>query len=506
MARWIDTILNRNKTGIRPKYNFTSYLKYMATGSFYKISDVRSSESSITIKNQIDIMRALVKDSQIDTALSYYATDATLTNSAGQIIWATSDNKDIAETINQLFKKWNVNTYARDHILELATVGNLYMPTTFMYREDGLSNRSKHKIALDNNTIPDTNFDIIPSTKIPPENVLHLWYQGKPMGYLYQEDTKSGWKTDITNLPEDAVIHFSLGGLLGDYTINCIDENSEEKEYDILFAEPLMARAIQPTQTLSLLEDAVVLSSLSKVIRFINVECGNANDETEVMQALQDIKNAIEQNMSINTSDGDVQSYVNPQSPNNLIYLPRINGQDAVTITDLNMQVNEEQDSKLLQYYMDKKLSVLGVPKEAMNFSSNEGLGGAGAVMSQRSALYANSLNRLMTAYIEGWTTALNTYFENKNMTGLIGNFELHMNPIITQQSTIQFEKRDSALSQAQQLVDLLKGVGMTDKKQVRTALSEILTEVFPGIGSEALNWDIDLSESAEEGMSDVGV
>ena len=292
--------------------------------------------------------------------------------------------------------------------------------------------------------------------------------------------------------------------MLGNYTINCYDKDNNETTYDIMFAEPLMAKAVQPTQTLSLLEDAVVLSSLSKTIRFINVDCGNNNlDETEIAQTLTDIKNAIEQNMSINTNSGDVQSYVNPQSPNNLIYLPKIDGADPISITDLNMQTDQEGDSKLLDYYMDKKLSVLGVPKEAMNFSSNEGLGGAGSVMSQRSALYANSLNRLMTAYMQGWTNALNTYFINRGMSGFVDNFELHMNPIITQQSTIQFERRDSALSQAQAVVDLFKDAGIDNRKELGIALSEILSEVFPQMGSSATGWNIDLSESEEGGLND---
>ena len=499
MANWMKRLLpNRRKK----EYDLMSYLKYLATGSFYKMSDVRSESDALNIKNQIDIMRALAADSQINTALSYYATDATTTNSSGQIIWATSERSEIADVINQLFKAWNINSYARDHILELATIGNLYIPTTLMYKDHSL--RMRERVVLDNNTIPDSDFNIIPSTKISTDAILHLYYEGESRGYIYKPDSENEWNSDIQNLPEDAVIHFSLGGLLGNYTINCYDKDNNETTYDIMFAEPLMAKAVQPTQTLSLLEDAVVLSSLSKTIRFINVDCGNNNlDETEIAQTLTDIKNAIEQNMSINTNSGDVQSYVNPQSPNNLIYLPKIDGADPISITDLNMQTDQEGDSKLLDYYMDKKLSVLGVPKEAMNFSSNEGLGGAGSVMSQRSALYANSLNRLMTAYMQGWTNALNAYFINRGMSGFVDNFELHMNPIITQQSTIQFERRDSALSQAQAVVDLFKDAGIDNRKELGIALSEILSEVFPQMGSSATGWNIDLSESEEGGLND---
>lgn len=481
-----------------------SWLRSLVTGSLYRISDLRGNTSVADIKTQIDTMRALARDSQISTALSYYATDATTTNTAGEIIWATASDTDkgseeAALIVNELFKRWEIAKYARDHILELATIGNLYIPTTYLYKEDSQSYVRKH-VALDNNTIPETDFDIVPSYKIPPETIVHLWYRGAPTGFLMDPDENAN-QSDLLILPETACIHFSLGGLLGDYTIDTSDYDGNAITYDIQFAQPLMAQAVQPTQTLGLLEDALILSSLSRTIKFLNVECGS--QEEEIRDALQQIKDTIEQQLALNTSTGDAQSFVNPQSPNNLIYLPKINGNDAISITDLNMTEAQEADNNLLNYYQDKKLSVLGVPKEAMNFSSNEGLGGAGSVLSQRSALYANSLQRLENAYIAGWTDAINKYFIARNLSGFVNKFKLHMNPIITTQSTVQFEKRDAALSQAQVLVDLLKSVGVTNVDDYKTGLTEVLSEVFPQIGAGVVGWSIDVTESEEGGAGD---
>lgn len=494
--KWIDRLVpSRSKL-----LDARSWIRSVISGSLYRVSDIRGNTSVADIKTQIDTMRALARDSQISTALSYYATDATTTNTAGEIIWATGvddKSKDVAEVINALFKRWDVNNYARDHILELATVGNLYIPTTYLFKESAQT-YTRQGVVLDNNTILEDEFDIVPSYKIPPESIVHLWYQGQPQGYIMDPDTDS-IQQDMLILPEAACIHFSLGGLLGDYTIDTIDNDGNPKTYDIQFATPLMSQAVQPTQTLGLLEDAVILSSLSRTIKFISVECGS--QEEEIRDSLQQIKDAIEQQLSLNTSTGDAQSFVNPQSPNNLIYLPKINGNDPLSILDLNMAEASDADNKLLDYYQDKKLSVLGVPKEAMNFSSNEGLGGAGSVLSQRSALYANSLQRLENAYIQGWTNAINKYFIAKNMSGFVNQFKLHMNPIITTQSTVQFEKRDAALGQAQSIVDLLKNTGVIDSETYRKALTEILSEVFPQIGADTLNWDIDVTEEPEGGV-----
>lgn len=472
-----------------------SFLRSILAGSLYRVSDIRGSESLADIHTQIDTMRALARDSQINTALSYYATDATTVNTKGQIIWATSNdpkNQEVAEIINKLFERWNINAYARDHILELATIGNLYIPTTHLYK-DRSEDARRVGVALDNNTIAEEEFDIIPSTKLDPESVVHLWFQGKPEGYIYQPDDD---QSNYDMFTESSIVHFSLGGLLGDYWLDTVDKDHNPKKYDIQFAQPLMDKAVQPTQTLSLLEDSLLLASLTRVVKFINVECGGTDDELEIRDQLQQIKDIIENQLSLNTDTGDAQSFINPQSPNNLIYVPKVNGQDAISITDLNMAPSTEQDNNLLNHYQDKKLSVLGIPKEAMNFSSNEGLGGAGAVMSQRSALYANSLQRLMTAYIAGWTSAINIYFQARGMSGFIGKYQLHMNPIITTQSTIQFEKRDAALSQATSLVTLLKDLKVKDKASYQKAISEILSEVLPQVGSEAVGWNVDVSDA----------
>ena len=493
----------------QPSYDMTGYLRSAVTGGLYRISDLKSQSNVSDIRTLITTMRSLAEDSQVSTALSYYATDATTPNTSGQIIWATDVSSDIkcAELINGLFKRWKINTYARDHILELATIGNLYIPTTgFKHNLSTEYATSRMYIGLDHHDIEDEDYDIIPSHMIDPENIVHIWNNYSPFGYIYDPKQQIGQikyqEADMVLLPETSVIHFSLGGVIGKYSIEAQDMSGSQVEYDIQFAKPLMQSAVQPTQTLNLLEDATILSSLIKVIRFVGINCKNA-DETEIETTLLSIKNIIEQQLSLNTGSGDTQSFINPQSPNNLIYLPMVDGSMPIDIVDLNMKDEGEAANVLLDYYQNKKLSVLGIPKEAMNFSSSEGLGGAGAVMSQRSALYANALQRIETAYISGWTDAINKYFQMRNLNQYIDQFELHMNPILTELSTVQFEKRDSALSQASSIVQLMQDLNNTDEKDFKSAISEILTEALPKTSSEVSSWDINVSQpqDSEQGF-----
>ena len=346
------------------------------------------------------------------------------------------------------------------------------------------------------------DYDIIPSYMIPQEDIVHLWYQGVPQGYIYQPDSSgtSFSGEDIISYPESSIIHFSLGGLLGKYHISGVNSQGDQVDYDIQFADPILAQAVQPTQTLSLLEDAMLLSSLTRTVRFINVDCGTTTEEVEIRQNLQTIKDMIEQQLALNTATGSAESFVNPQSPNNLIYLAKVNGADAVSITDLNMGEPTESENKLLNYYQDKKLSVLGVPKEAMNYSSAEGLGGAGAVMSQRSALYANHLARIETAYKNGWRDALNKYFLSRNMSGFVDKFVLNMNPIITNLDQVLFDKRDSSISQADSIVNMMKGLGINNEDDYKKAVTEILTQAFPKTGADVMNWKVDLNAGEEAG------
>lgn len=505
MATWYERLF-------RPKQQKVSRLRSTVAvgGSIYRISDLRTNSDIEDIRTQILVMRALARDSQVSTALSYYATDATTPNTAGDIIWATAlepKYQQVADIVNECFRRWNINSYVGDHIIELITVGQFYMPTTEMYRGPATQQR-RELMSLDDNTLVNNDYDIIPSYMIPPEDIIHLWYRGVPQGYIYQpsdDNTTSFSSTEAISYPESSIIHFSLGGLLGKYHIAAQTSDGDTLDYDIQFADPLMNSAVQPTQTLNLLEDAMLLSSLTRAVKFINVECGDLGDEDEIGLQLQKIKDKIEQQLSLNTSTGDAQSFVNPQSPNNLIYLARVNGQDAISITDMNMAETTESDNKLLDYYQNKKLSVLGVPKEAMNFSSAEGLGGAGAVMSQRSALYANRLSRVETAYKNGWRDAINKYFMSRNMSGFVDKFVLNMNPIMTNMDQVLFEKRDSTINQAQSLVSLMKDLGIENADDYKQAITEILTQAFPQTGAAVNAWKVEVQDGESESGGGMG-
>ena len=106
----------REKLLSPPKSQSTSWMNKVLTGSLYRISDMRTTSSVSDIQTQIKVMRALAKDSQVSVALSYYATDSTIPNANGQIIWATpvdESSQKVADIINDKFAQWRINSYVR---------------------------------------------------------------------------------------------------------------------------------------------------------------------------------------------------------------------------------------------------------------------------------------------------------------------------------------------------------------------------------------------------------
>ena len=77
------------------------------------------------------------------------------------------------------------------------------------------------------------------------------------------------------------------------------------------------------------------------------------------------------------------------------------------------------------------------------------------------------------------------------------------MNPIVTEMSTVTSERRDSAISQASQLVDVLKSLGITDSEVYLKSLTELLSECLPNTSADALTWKMNIDEA---GGDDLGM
>jgi hypothetical protein len=101
MASWYERLF-------RPKQKPVSRLRSTVAvgGSMYRISDLRTNSDIEDIRTQILVMRALARDSQVSTALSYYVTDATTPNTAG--MFTHFPQKQCVQTMNSSLYRCNI--------------------------------------------------------------------------------------------------------------------------------------------------------------------------------------------------------------------------------------------------------------------------------------------------------------------------------------------------------------------------------------------------------------
>lgn len=86
-------------------------------------------------------------------------------------------------------------------------------------------------------------------------------------------------------------------------------------------------------------------------------------------------------------------------------------------------------------------------------------------------------------------------------MSGFVDKFVLNMNPILTNMDQILYEKRDGAITQAQNLIALMQQLGIENPSDYQKAITEILTQAFPQTGASVNNWDVKAPTGESGGM-----
>ena len=58
----------------------------------------------------------------------------------------------------------------------------------------------------------------------------------------------------------------------------------------------------------------------------------------------------------------------------------------------------------------------------------------------------------------------------------------------------VLFEKRDATIGQAQNIVTMMKELGIQNAEDYKQTITEILTQAFPQTGASVNTWAIDVS------------
>lgn len=421
----------------------------------------------------------MLKDATIAAAIEMYADDATQYDyRTGKVIWAESDDPDIQKAANRLIDVLGINEKVWQHIYALCTYGDVYLR---LYRDGDVSDYNDLFTELKSGQ---TTIKVKPEDKKrhileyieyvdDPAAIYDLQMRDKTAGFIKMTNSEvqqsSAYYSSLVNKTLDAsnvnvydrtaFIHICLDGNITRHPelIALTDEvTGSTTVYKVKTGKSILADAYEASQTVKLLEDSLMLSRLTKsaLVRILQIEVGNM-PKPEVESLLRRVKNMIEQKIALNKQNGVVSSYNSPGPMENIIYVPTKEGKGSITPQTLGGDVNIK-DIVDLDYFNNKKLSALKIPKQYLNYDAPEGLGN-GTSLTKLSSRYAHTIMRIQNAYITGITNMLNIFFADKDIN-YINEFTIKMVSPATVEDTERDEQLDNRLNQAASIIDMIDG------------------------------------------------
>lgn len=438
----------------------------------------------------------LLKDATTAAAIEMYADDATQYDyRTGKIIWAESNDLDIEKAANRLIDVLRLNDDMWTYVYALCVYGDVYLR---LYRK---GDQSDYNEIFDTHKGGQTIVRVKPeddSRKIEeyveyvddPATMYDLTVRGNTAGYIRMINTEEPISTsyysmnmnktidagDVNVYDRMSFVHICLAGNISRHPelVTLTDSKTGATNvYKVNTGKSILADAYEAAQTVKLLEDSMMLSRVTKsaLLRILQIETGNI-PKTEVESLLHRVKSLIEQGIAYNKLNGTVSSYNSPGPMENMIYVPTKEGKGAITVQTLGGDVNIK-DIADIDYFNNKKLSALKIPKQFLNYDAPEGLGN-GTSLTKLSSRYAHTIMRIQKAMITGVTKLLNIYFLDKDLD-YINKFTIKMVSPSTIEDAERDEQLQSRLDQASSIIDMIDG--KTTEVGILETVKWILTE-----------------------------
>lgn len=441
--------------------------------------------------NKYNGFEEMLEDPIIAAAIEMYADDATPYNDEGNVIWAEGDDQEIVDAANRLITVLGLNSKAWRHIYSLCVYGDLYLR---LYREGDQSDYTT--MYSQNNSY--TTLTIKPEDAQRPleeyvefvDNpacLFDLQNKDKTTGFMRVADTtqiktdtvfstqtlQSVRVSDTTLYDRKAFIHISLSESISrtPELLKVEDENGESSVYKIKSGKSVLEDAYPVTQSLKLLENSLLLNRLTKsaIVRLLQIEVGDM-PKNEVTNLMHRFKNNLEQKMAIDTRLQTSKSYNSPGPMDNIVYSVTKDGKGAVNVQNLGGDVNVK-DIVDLDYFNNKKLAALKIPKQFLNFDSPEGIGGNGVSLTKISSRYAHTIKRIQNAYIQGITNLINYFFLDKKLNSYINMFTIKMVSPSTVEDAERAEIISNNIGQIRDIMDLIADLPEKQRYQVLSDL-----------------------------------
>ena len=398
--------------------------------------------------------REMIADGVTLSAVELISEDASLVDQdTGLAAWVESaGNPDFAEMATDFLKnKLKINDIIYPLAFNIVAFGECFLNTNY----SNIEYRKEYNVG-DFFTIAE------------PEDVVHIYRFGVPLGYLFKPQTSDN-KTVITEndklLPERSYIHF-----ISDRA----NKESLTTDSYIQYGASFLEAARPYYKQRQLLDDLLILARLtrSSFYRLFSVDVGAASSQ-DTARMMRELKTAVSSKQSINVSTEVFSSRSSPILTGGNVYFPTRNGQGAVTVQEVGGEVNVSALADI-DYFDDRYYGALKVPKQFLG-QSDEAPGGIGdTTLTQLDIRYARTVKRCQRIIKSGLKDLIYWFCSIHNI--LPPSFTVEMPRILTAEDTRLSDIQKAEIEVTNSIVDLIKAVdenavANSDKAKLMAAL-----------------------------------
>lgn len=402
--------------------------------------------------SKIKDYRQMLLDGITLSAVELISEDASLIDSDTNLAaWVeSSDNPDFAEMMTDFLKnKVRINDIIYPLAFNIVAFGECFLNTNY----SNIEYRKEYNIG-DYFTIEE------------PENVVHIYRFGVPLGYLHS--TKDKIVADQL-LPERSYIHFISDRSNKEF----LNDNSY-----IQYGSSFLEAARPYYKQRQLLDDLLILARLtrSSFYRLFSVDVGAASSQ-DTARMINELRKAVSSKQSINVSTEVFSSKSSPILTGGNVYFPTRNGQGAVTVQEVGGEVNVSALADI-DYFDDRYYGALKVPKQFLG-QSDEAPGGIGdTTLTQLDIRYARTVKRCQRIIKSGIKDLIYWYCSIHNV--LPPSFSVEMPRILTAEDTRLSDIQKAEIEVTNSIVELIKGVdeGALEKANKPKLLATLLNRV----------------------------
>jgi len=436
-----------------------------------------------------ETLDVMAEDPIISAALETYVEDATEPNERGEIIWAESDDEDTAKFTNFLLQSINVDKYAANWVASLCLYGDLYLR---LYRESDVKDILFGDFTEDANERTTLNEayaalqkcveeeadaekkklkeDVIVKLYKPNDKYTHyvekvadpaamfeLTRFGKTCGYISAPVATSAEKkdnlafmtyrysfqrSDVEVYPATEFVHACLdtdeSRVPEEINIFMTQDDYEAKKnsltYKVRRGQSLLYSVFKAWREVTLLQNSLLLNRLTKsaVTKVVQVEVG-AMPQEDTQKKMYYLKSLLEQKSAVN-QDVSLTNYTNPGPMENIVYMPKRNGQGAIDVQTIGGDTDVQSGGIAdIDFFNSRLFGALRIPKQFLGFTDDAAGFSGGESLSIISSRYAKAVKRIQNAMIVAVTDLINLMLLDKGLNTYIGKFTIHMQPPITQ-------------------------------------------------------------------------